>query len=522
MNKTFSRKLLSGFALWAFCGLLAVSPPSSTAEEKAGLTALELARQLNEAFIQVAEMVSPAVVVIEVAPKAGRDVDLTESPFWDLIPREHRRQLEEFFRREGESERELRPERRGPPAYTGRGSGIVIRENGFILTNSHVVENAELIRVKFRDGRRYSAEIQGIDLQSDIAVIKIEAENLPVAKLGDSTRTRVGEFAIAIGAPFDLDYSVTFGHVSAKGRTGVIPTIGEGSLGAVMDQDFIQTDASINPGNSGGPLVNIYGEVIGVNTLIRGLRTGIGFAIPVNLARAVSDGLIEQGRYARAWIGIGIRPVSEDAQFRKHPGLENGGVLVASIEPGGPAAKSELRVSDIILSVDGRTVRDALELRTAVRAQGIGSELNLAILRPGRGSEGEMEFLPKHIQITTEEWPDLLQARQASPSERESTEEPITRRALGLTVQALTPELAGRFGIDEATEGVIVTAVEPDSPAAARGLKPGDIITEVEYQTVRNPREFQEALQEPSGKGVLINLISEGSPRFEILKDSGD
>src|SRR6266446_3719922 len=290
--KTFNLgPLLLAYGLMLGPGTMTAKEPSSN---------LELARQLNQAFVEVAEKVSPSVVVINVVqkPTASTTSDDEEIPF-DAIPREFRR----FFHRQSEDT--------PPEKSQGQGSGIIIRDDGYILTNSHVVEDAESIEVRLQDGRTFKATVRGVDQQSDVAVVKIEAKSLPVAVLGDSTKTRVGEFAIAIGAPFNLDYSVTYGHVSAKGRSNVIL----GDAGASMDQDFIQTDANINPGNSGGPLVNINGEVIGVNTLIRGLHTGIGFAIPSSLAKEVSEKLIAEGKFTRLWLGIGTRAVRDTPDF---------------------------------------------------------------------------------------------------------------------------------------------------------------------------------------------------------------
>src|SRR5205809_3205453 len=277
--------------------------------------AMDLARQLNQAFIEVADQASPAVVVIRVAHKPDySEPGDDDNPFFDLVP-----ELRKRFEDQLKKRRQLR--RNAEPVYDSQGSGIILREDGYILTNSHVVDGAEKIMVRLKDGTEYEGtEIKG-DSQSDVAVIRINAKNLTVAKLGDSDKTRVGEFAIAIGAPFELDYSVTFGHVSAKGRSNIIPSV-------MMDQDFIQTDANINPGNSGGPLVNINGEVIGINTLIRGLHTGIGFAIPINLAREVSAQLISEGKYTRAWLGVGIRGLSEYPEYRDFvPGVKDGVVV---------------------------------------------------------------------------------------------------------------------------------------------------------------------------------------------------
>jgi serine protease Do len=280
-------------------------------------------------------------VVIRVAHKPDYSASADEdNPFFDMLPREFRKRFEE--------RRQRSPRRNRDPVWDAEGSGTVIREDGYILTNRHVVEEADRIKVRFKDGKEYNATVRGEDAQSDLAVIKIDAGSLTVAKLADSSKTRVGEFAIAIGAPFSLDYSVTFGHVSAKGRHII-----NGEEGAAMDQDFIQTDANINPGNSGGPLVNIDGEVIGINALIRGLRTGIGFAIPSNLAKEISAKLIADGKVTRAWLGVGIRALADFTEFKDTLKDVDDGVVISEILRDGPAAKSDLKPSDIITAVDG-------------------------------------------------------------------------------------------------------------------------------------------------------------------------
>lgn len=472
--------------------------------EASAPSAIQLARQLNEAFISAAEKVSAAVVVIEAAQKPGAATLGRAHPFLDLLPPEMRRHLEEQLEREEESERE----NPGEPEFNSRGSGVVIRKNGYILTNSHVVEDAVRIRVRFKNGKEYPSSGVWTDARSDIAVIKIDTDDLAVAELGDSSKTRVGEFAIAIGAPFDLDYSVTFGHISAKGRSHIIPSFGGNSLGASMDQDFLQTDASINPGNSGGPLVNIEGQVIGINTLIRGLRTGIGFAVPINLARTVADQLISDGKYRRAWLGISVQPLQESEMREVVKDLEQG-LVVARILPDGPAIKSGLRPSDIIVTIDGRPVASVQELRNATRARELGSELKLDVYRAGKRIE---------ILVKSAEWPEppALAAQSTPVPSRNSSE------AWGMTVQTLTDELAEKFEVTSA-EGVMVTGVKEGSAAALKEIRPGDVITAINHQPVRTVREFREAVKAAKpGTPIIVNLISEGAPTYRILKDSGD
>jgi len=470
--------------------------------------ALNLARQLNNAFIEVAENVSPSVAVIKIARKrGGREAEDAESPFWDLVPKDLRKQFEEEMEKR---KRELEEDRRSdhPPVFDSQGSGIIISSDGYILTNSHVVEDAEKIRVRLRDGRTFEATVRGTDPQSDIAVLKIPATNLPAAKLGDSTAVRVGEFAVAIGAPFELDYSVTYGHVSAKGRSHIVPSYGANSQGATMDQDFIQTDASINPGNSGGPLVNLYGEVIGINTLIRGLHTGIGFAVPSNLAKEVADQLIENGKFTRSWLGIGIRGLQEDDEARELAEGAEEGVLVTELRPDGPARKSDLRSEDIIISVDGNRVSTTLQLRNAVRGKKPGSTVILEVMRHGQ---------PMKIKVHPEAWPEPPVAKVAKSNSSHDNE---TASGFGLKVRPLNKELAEQFEL-ESPEGLVVVEVERGSAGLRYGLKPGDIITNVDHKDVATIRQLREAFARASlKKGVILDFIRKGMHQFEVLKDS--
>ena len=457
---------------------------------------IELARKLNQAFIDVADRVSAAVVVITVTQKIdlGNDAGGDESPMWEWLPREFRRKLQERFRQDGHP--------LVHPPVQGQGSGVVVREDGYILTNRHVVERAEKIRVRFKDGSEFDAEIRGTDPQSDLAVIKIKGSGLPAVTYADSARVRVGEFAIAVGAPFDLDYTVTVGHVSAKGRSRVVPD-------PSMDQDFVQTDASINPGNSGGPLVNIEGELIGINTLIRGMNTGIGFAIPSNLAREVADKLIANGHYLRAWIGIEIRALKEDNAVRDLLKGVDTGIVVRGIRQEGPAARSDLRPGDVITAVDGHPVADAIQFRQAIRSKDIGSTVTLDTIRGGK---------PIKIKVKTEAWPEPAQPVAEHRPATEAAESP----ALGFAVKVLTQDLAKEFEV-EVTPGLIVTEVAEDGLAAQTGLQPGDVITAVNQQNVTTLKEFRRAVKNADPKkGVLLNLVREGVSRLEVLKEAGE
>src|SRR5437764_11791493 len=407
------------------------------------------------------------------------------SPFDSLAP-----ELRRFFQ-----ERQLE--------IPAQGSGVIIRDDGYILTNGHVVEDADKIEVRLHDGRMFTGKVRGVDPKSDVAVIKIEAKDLPKAALADSTKTKVGEFAIAIGAPFSLDYTVTFGHVSAKSRSDIVREVG------LIDQDFIQTDALINPGNSGGPLVNIDGEVIGINTLIRGMRTGIGFAIPSNLATEVADQLIKEGKFTRAWLGIGIENLSDSKEYKSLVMGTKEGVVVNSILWSGPARKSDLKPADVITAVDGKPTLTVQQLKSEIRTKPIGQSVTLDVVRAD-----------KHIKVKVR--PGEVPDDSAPVVNRRKAREAPEPEFLGIKVQALTTDLAKQFEVD-LTEGVIVSEVESGSVAEQKGIRPGEIITDLNRHKVTNVREFKEAVKAADPKkGILVNLIGEGGRRFEVLKDSGD
>ena len=466
--------------------------------------ALKLAQQLNQAFVEVAETVSQSVVVVRVAKKPGNaQGQFRSSPFFDQLPEDFRK----YFEQQPEQPEQPNRPRSREPIFDGQGSGLVYRADGIIMTNRHVVEGADKVKIVFKDGKEYDGEVLGVDRESDIAVVKIDATGLTPAKMGDSTKTKVGEFAIAIGSPFELNYSVTVGHVSAKGRRVFSDQF-------MFDQDFIQTDASINPGNSGGPLVNIYGEVIGINTLIRGMNTGIGFAVPVNLAKRVADMLIEDGKVTRAWLGVSITTLREDIDLRDLAvGVEDG-VVVRQFVPGGPAEKSDLQLADIITSVDGKKVNSADELKRSLRFKSAGDTVKIGLMRDGEAKE---------IDVKTGAFPDEFTAvARDSRGADEKPVEPAKAKLLGMTVQDLDEDLAKRFEIEE-ENGVIVVAVEKGSAAAEKNISPGDIVTRINSTVVDSVAAFIDATEElVLKKGVLVHLNSDGSQRFEVLKQYDD
>ncbi len=437
------------------------------------------------------------MVVIEVVAKSTENDGDESGSFLDSLPEEWRRYFEQHGGRR----------RSRPRTVMGEGSGIVVSRDGYILTNNHVVENAERIKVRFKDGREFSGVVKGTDPESDVAVIKINASDLTAAKLGNSDTTRVGEFVLAVGAPFTLSYSVTFGHVSAKGRSF------ESEMGgAYADQDFIQTDASINPGNSGGPLVNLYGEVIAINTMIEGMNTGIGFAIPINLAKRVMAHLIDEGKYTRSWLGIGIMDLRDDPDYQTLDGKlapdAKDGVVVREIRADGPAAKSDLRPGDVITAVDDQAIKTSRQLKDEIASKAPG---HLTVLNVVRAREH------LSIKVTVA----ALPAEEEMAGQAHSQNGEAEAVSLGLTVAPLTKDLASQYGIEKIS-GVVVTEVQQDSVAEENGIKAGDVITEINRKRVTNASQFREAIKTADAKsGIMINLISDGASRFVVLKNTG-
>jgi len=368
----------------------------------------------------------------------------------------------------------------------GLGSGVIVTEDGYILTNAHVVKGADEIQVHIGD-KQYDAKIVGIDEKTDVAVLKVDAdEKLPAAKLGDSDKIRVGEWVLAIGSPFRLEHTVTAGIISAKGRS---------RMGIADYEDFIQTDAAINPGNSGGALVNLNGEVIGINTAIvsqAGGNIGIGFAIPINLARRVMDQLIAHGRVIRGWLGVTIQDMTDN--LAEAMGLKEAkGVLITSVLPGSPAEDAGLKRGDIILKVDGKDVESVSHLRNIISSAEPGTKVKLTIFRDGQ---------EKILTVKLGEMPSEGEVY----SSREEEEEGIK---LGLSVRGLTYKDRKLSGYDG--EGVIVEDVEPNSVADAAGIKEGDIIIEINNKKIESPADVRAAARKlRKGKPVVFVVWRDG------------
>jgi Do/DeqQ family serine protease len=464
--------------------------PTSTIPPAAADAGKDVVHQLNSAFTKVFELVAPCVVIIEVTKKNdGND----NSGLDDL-----------FFQGPQDDNAPRRGPRSNQPIQS-EGSGFIVRADGFIYTNYHVLEGADRVDVKLKDGREFQAKIVGTDEKTDIAVIKIEATNLPVAQFADSDAVRVGQFAFAIGAPFKLDYTFTYGVISGKGRSKLL------SSGGYSISDYLQTDASINPGNSGGPLCDIDGKVVGMNTLINGLNRGLGFAIPSNLTNEIGQQLIAGNKILRPWLGIRIESLGDDPSIRDlFKGLDKG-VVVRTIEADAPAYKSDLRPFDVITQVDGAAVTTDTQLQREILKKKIGQNVELTVWRKGQTLK---------IAVTTGELPGDI-SRASNDITPPAPPKPEDMNKFGLQVQELTKEVATRLKL-AVQEGVIVTDVADNSLAAAQDIQREDVVTEVDGKKITNVASFREALNKADPrKGVLLYLDRKGSKTFAVLKAGG-
>jgi serine protease Do len=457
---------------------LAAQPESKRTPEVEA--AIARAMDLSAAFEHVAAEASPAVVNISARRPAA-------SPYDNMF--------RDFYGRG-----------RAPQQFEDSlGTGVIVSEEGYILTNNHVIEGATLITVKLGDNAKYTARLVGTDPETDVAVLKIEGENLPWVRLGDSERVRVGEWVIAVGNPFGLDQTVTAGIVSAKGRQQR-----GGGLRDVRYQDFIQTDASINPGNSGGPLLNLRGEVVGINSAIlsrAGGSIGIGFAIPANLARSVMDSLVKTGEVRRSWLGVVMQDVTPAAaRSFEFPG--DAGVLVSGVAPGSPAEASGLKPGDIITRFDGRAVASREALANLVGVTPSGKRIDVELYREGKKLA---------VPVTVVQRDPQAKGPAGEPADEEFVS-PAARGGLGVKVRGVTPEIAERAGLSE-VRGVVVTEVERRSPAAMLGLEPGAIISSIDAISVNTAEEFGRAMERASlARGVRIGVEGAKGKQTLFLK----
>ncbi len=385
----------------------------------------------------------------------------------------------------------------------GLGSGVLIRDDGLILTNNHVVENAAAIEVTFQmpDGseRKMEADTLGTAPEYDVALIKTRKKpGVELLPLGDSAAIDIGDWVMAIGNPFGLDHSVSVGIISAKGRRDIMPSGRRGLY------DFIQTDAAINPGNSGGPLLNMKGEVIGINTAINAAGSGIGFAIPINMVKAMLPELKEKGRFARSWIGIKIQPMT-DALAASYGLKRPDGALISEVVSGGPGASAGLKDGDVVLEFDGKPIRESSDLPLYASMAGVGKSVGMTVWRNNRRMA---------LDITLAAFPD-------ETTQVASTEAPEREGRLGLTINDITPDLRRKFDLDS-RRGAVVTDVERGSAAANAGLQPGDVILGVNGQDVQRARQFAETVRKAKKNAYLRVQIARGGGRMWLaLRTAG-
>ena len=491
MTKCLSRaRYLLFFPLLAILSFSLVFPFASYAAAPAVL------KQLDDAFIQVAEKVKPAVVNISSTKKevvsssdGSQEMDpfFKNHPFKDFFG-------DEFFKRfkKGPGEgKGIQPQ--------GMGSGVIVSPEGLILTNAHVVKDADEIKVTVSDKRSYDAKVVGIDVESDIAVVKIDATGLPIATLGDSGKLQVGEIVFAIGNPFGLNRTVTSGIVSATGRTNV---------GIIDYEDFIQTDAAINPGNSGGPLVNIDGEVIGINTAIAsrsGGYQGIGFAIPSSSAKLIMDDLVKEGKVKRGLLGVNIQDMNE-ALSKSFGRKDSEGALVSQVVEGSPAEKAGVKAGDIILKFNDNVVKGAAHLKNLVGKEKPGASANMSVYRDNKTLE-----IPVKIAERTQK---ALASSGATDSPGETSND------LGIQIEKVPASVSSKMGLKDG-EGLLVKDIASDGAGAKIGLRAGDVILEIDGTAVSGMDEFKMAVSTAKKNKVIRLMIQRGSAKIFLAGTLG-
>lgn len=444
---------------------------------------------MRTSYADVVEKTSPAVVRIE-ADHKRKPSEQMQFPGGD-----------DFFR-----QFRLPQQNQRPQIEHGVGSGVVVQADGTILTNFHVVDGADEIRVAMSDNKTYEAKIVGSDQPSDLAVLKIEAANLPFLNLGNSDMVRVGDIVLAIGNPLGIGQTVTAGIISAKGRrTG----LSDGSF-----EDFLQTDAPINRGNSGGALVNLNGELIGINSQIlsgssSGGNIGIAFSIPSNMAKSVMEQLLKDGKVRRGMLGINIQNITEDTAKALELS-QNNGVLVSGVKAGSAAEKAGIKRGDIITAINGEKTEDSNVLRNKVAGTAPGTEIKVTVVRDGKETE---------LTATLDEF-DLGAAKKIGPGDdNENGTGPQDQSGkLGLALQPVTPQIAKQLGLDSGSEGLVVTNVDPDGPAAEAGIDRNDVILEINRTSVNSIDDVKSALERAGDRPVLLLISRRGQTIYLTVK----
>ena len=441
--------------------------------------------ETSKAFTEIVSTVSPAVVNISATKVIQRETDgVFSDPFFDLFS-----PFNDFGMPKKWKEKSL-------------GSGVIVSPDGYIITNNHVVEKGEEIKVTLFDGRTFKGKLVGADPKTDIAIIQIDARKLPTLAWGDSERLQVGEFVLAIGNPYSLSHTVTMGIISAVGRANV---------GIADYEDFIQTDAAINPGNSGGPLVNVKGELIGINTAIfsrTGGYQGIGFAVPSNMVRVIMDQLVQRGKVTRGWIGVTIQELTPELSH-KFGAKRAQGALVSDVMKDSPAAKAGIKRGDIIVEFNKRSVKDVSNLRNMVAQSTIGDEVGIKILRSGK----EYYVTVKIIEI-----PRARDVAEVIPDH--TTHDNQAELLTGLTIMDLTKETLKQLGYNKDERGVIVVKVETGSPADEAEIRKGDIINEIDKKKIYSVDDFNSIASHIKKDATVLLFINRSGKRFYVVLKS--
>ena len=435
-----------------------------------------------QSFSELAQKVSPAVVNIRTVKtmKGGGRVfrHFSPGPWGEDDPRK------DFF------DRFFGPEQQREFKQRSLGSGFIISQDGYIVTNNHVVEDADEIRVILKDGKEFDATIEGRDPNTDLALIKIKSDKpLPSLALGNSESLKVGEWVVAIGSPFGLEQTVTAGIISAKGRV-----IGSGPY-----DDFLQTDASINPGNSGGPLLNMEGEVIGINTAIIAGGSGIGFAIPINMAKGIIDQLKQHGEVVRGWLGVQIQDLTKEMS-EYHGAKDKKGALVLEVIEGNPAAKAGIKAKDIITEVNGKPIESVRDLTRIIADIPVGDTAVVTVIRNGKQEKIKVNIAKRDAKET------------ASKTTKEKPDDD-----LGIRVTDITPEMVQRYELPEKS-GVIVTNLAPDGKAAEAGLQPGDVIKEINHQEINSLDDYRKAIAAAESAKEISIFVRRQRAGFLVIK----
>jgi serine protease Do len=490
-------------ALWVACvlalaGVFAAGAQSVKSDAKPAVALKRDSQDVNRgplehgSFSGVVKRVAPSVVKITTSTKAKR----VAGNVGQLPPGMDNPMFRQFFGGRG-------PDIQMPP-QAGLGSGVIISADGYIVTNNHVIQGADEVLIALDDGRELKAKVVGRDPQTDIAVVKVDAKDLPAITFADSTKIEVGDRVLAIGNPFGLGETVTTGIVSAKSRRA----------GLGLDyEDFVQTDAAINPGNSGGALVDVDGRLVGINTAIlsrSGGFQGVGLAVPANLVSQVVDGLVKNGKVVRGYLGVNAQDITPS--LAEGLGLEGKrGALVSEVQPGSPAAKAGLKDGDVITAVNGEKVTDANRLTFAVGAIPPGTKVELEILRDGD---------TRTLKATTAERPALAGRNGPGangPEELARNDEGVLN---GVAVDDLKPQMRGQLNLPARLKGAVITEVEPSSAAAKAGLRPGDVILEINRQPVTSAQDAVALSEKAEGKKTLLRLYSRGTTIFVVVDET--